>query len=97
MNREQLSRFMAAAPVRRDNPEFVRQKLVAALEGMGEDAVSMRALSEAAGVHIHTVWHRIKHKWRLKAVARTSGVRGGFVGLYERLRMLECLKGEKYG
>jgi hypothetical protein len=45
MNREQLSRFMAAAPVRDSDPEFVREKLIAALESMEDGLVSQMAFA----------------------------------------------------
>ena len=95
MNREQMALFLAAAPIRREDPESVRQRLVAALESMTNDLVSMGVVASMASVNYTTLWHRVKNIWKLQPVERVPCRRGGPLGMYDRKKLLELLKNQK--
>jgi hypothetical protein len=91
MNRDQLRAFLASAPVRREAPEEIRQRLISAVLELPAGGITIQALAKAAGVNFTTVWHRVKHTWKLKPTGAVVGPKGHSLETYDRDEILRQL------
>lgn len=92
MNREQLAQFLASAPPRREDSEAIRLRMIAALQDMPDRETTMQALAASASVNLTTVWHRVKHMWKIKPVGYVIGKTGHRLDTYDRDEILEKLE-----
>jgi hypothetical protein len=93
MRNDQLAKFLAEAPIRMNSKEAINARMLAALEAMDSDAVSIKEISQAASVPIQTVWHRLRKTWNVAPVGYIVGERGRSIKLFSRSETIGHLRG----
>jgi hypothetical protein len=92
MNREEFCQFVNSAPARQEDSENVRLRLIAALKDLPPHLITMKALARESGVNYTTIWHRIKHSWKLKPTGHLVGPSGHKLGTYDPDQILAHLQ-----
>jgi hypothetical protein len=91
MNNEQMREFLATAPHRREESEFIRQNMIDAVRKLPPDRMTMQEIAKESRINITTIWHRIKNSWKIKPVRYIKGTGGHRIGIYDREEILICL------
>jgi hypothetical protein len=97
MKNEELAEFLANAPIRANHPKAINARMLTALLGMEDDAVSIAQISQAASVPVQTIWHRLRQTWNVLPVGYIVGTRGRSIKLFGRKEIIRILQDSTRG